>query len=171
MKIKLTDVPAEAGGRILVSGDIAAENFSYHGDEYEFISPLHFEGVLTNNGKELVLTGSAKADFYANCARCLEKTRQSICYDVEEVYVRESETDASDGEMIVITGDEIEPDDVIMSGFYVNAPSKYLCGDDCKGLCPECGANLNKGDCGCDKEQIDPRWEALKKIMDSRNDS
>lgn len=169
MKIKLTDALNEPGGKVSVSGDINTDNFIYHGDEYEFACAPHFNGTLTNNSQELVLAGTVKAEFYAKCARCLEKTRQTLDYGVEEVFVRESGNDDSDA--VIFSGDEIEPDEVIMSGFFVNAPSRYLCSEDCKGLCPECGANLNKGECGCNREYTDPRWDALRKIMDSNKDS
>lgn len=171
MKIKLTELVNAPGSKIDVCGDIIADNICYHGDEYEFSAPVRFEGKLTNNGKELVLEGKATATFYASCARCLEKSIHELEYDVCEAFVREDEANNSDGEEITYSGDVIEPDEVIMSGFYMNAPLKYLCSEDCKGLCLECGQNLNKGDCDCDKEQIDPRWEALKKIMDNNKNS
>ena len=60
--------------------------------------------------------------------------------------------------------------EIAQTGFFMNVPGKFLCSEDCKGLCPQCGADLNEGDCGCDNEVIDPRWEALKKIMDSNQD-
>ena len=53
----------------------------------------------------------------------------------------------------------------------MNLPGRFLCSEDCKGLCPKCGADLNLGDCGCDKEDIDPRWADLQKIMKDMADT
>ena len=52
-----------------------------------------------------------------------------------------------------------------LSSCYFALPSKFLCDDDCKGLCPKCGANLNEGPCEC-KKDIDPRFEALLSLLD-----
>ena len=57
-------------------------------------------------------------------------------------------------------------DEVVISDIILNYPQKYLCKDDCKGLCPECGKNLNEGDCGCNKTQVDSRLEILKQLME-----
>ena len=48
----------------------------------------------------------------------------------------------------------------------MNVEGKYLCSEDCKGLCQHCGADLNEGDCGCSQENIDPRWAALVDIIE-----
>ena len=52
------------------------------------------------------------------------------------------------------------------TNFLMNVEGKYLCSEDCKGLCQHCGADLNEGDCGCSQENIDPRWAALVDIME-----
>ncbi|PYS67386.1 MAG: hypothetical protein DMF69_23170, partial [Acidobacteria bacterium] len=47
-------------------------------------------------------------------------------------------------------------------------PSRSLCTENCKGFCPTCGADKNAGDCGCDEKDIDPRWAALKNLVDGK---
>ena len=46
-------------------------------------------------------------------------------------------------------------------------PMRFLCSEDCKGLCPLCGANLNRGPCACGDREQDPRWEPLKKLLNN----
>ena len=61
---------------------------------------------------------------------------------------------------------KIDIDDIVANNFLMNVEGKYLCSEDCKGLCQHCGADLNEGDCGCSQENIDPRWAALVDIME-----
>ena len=60
----------------------------------------------------------------------------------------------------------VDIDDIVANNFLMNVEGKYLCSEDCKGLCQHCGADLNEGDCGCSQENIDPRWAALVDIME-----
>ncbi len=60
----------------------------------------------------------------------------------------------------------LELDEVVISDIILHYPQKYLCKDDCRGLCPKCGKNLNEGDCGCDRTQVDSRLEILKQLME-----
>ena len=61
---------------------------------------------------------------------------------------------------------KIDIDDIVANNFLMNVEGKYLCSEDCKGLCQHCGADLNEGDCGCSQENIDPRWATLIDIME-----
>lgn len=63
----------------------------------------------------------------------------------------------------------LELDDVVLSDIILSYPQKFLCREDCKGLCQHCGKNLNEGDCGCDQTSVDPRLEILKQLMDESN--
>ncbi|MBQ3225937.1 MAG: DUF177 domain-containing protein, partial [Clostridia bacterium] len=65
----------------------------------------------------------------------------------------------------VFEGHEIELDDIIESNILVNLSLKYLCSDDCKGLCPVCGADRNLTDCSCGQDEIDPRMAGLKNLL------
>ena len=60
----------------------------------------------------------------------------------------------------------VDIDDIVANNFLMNVEGKYLCSEDCKGLCQHCGADLNEGDCGCSQENIDPRWAALVDIIE-----
>ena len=62
----------------------------------------------------------------------------------------------------------LELDEVVRTDLILSYPQKFFCsrGEDCRGLCPKCGKNLNEGDCGCDKTVVDPRLEILKQLME-----
>ena len=76
----------------------------------------------------------------------------------------------TDGEIILFDGYEVDLSEVVRDRFLMNISGRYLCSEDCKGLCPVCGHDLNEGDCGCSGETIDPRWQALADILNQQND-
>jgi uncharacterized protein len=57
-------------------------------------------------------------------------------------------------------------DEIVTEDVFLNLPAKFLCSDDCKGMCFKCGKDLNSGSCSCEKD-IDPRLEALKQLLDN----
>ena len=60
---------------------------------------------------------------------------------------------------------------VLTDSFLMDVSGRYLCSDDCKGLCPHCGTDLNVSECNCENEYIDPRWEKLAEIMKNMSDT
>ncbi len=112
------------------------------------------------------------------CTRCLEGYRQELDIAVDEFYRRPGMGALSaDGRQL--PGPEVQEEDeyvieegVIDLNVLVNdavllaLPMKRLCREDCKGLCQYCGSDLNRGDCGCVAEDIDPRMEVLKTLLE-----
>jgi len=64
----------------------------------------------------------------------------------------------------VFDGEAIDVDEIVKEQIVLAVPTRMLCREDCKGICPECGADRNKGDCNCATNDIDPRWAALKDL-------
>ena len=126
--------------------------------------------TFTNAGSgKAVAQGSVSVKLMAACDRCL--TEVPVAMDL----VFERQIVSPDAE-----ADEEELDDLdFMEGYYLNAdtlvrdeilggwPAKILCKEDCKGICPKCGQDLNKGDCGCDTFVPDPRMAAIQDIFNA----
>ena len=72
----------------------------------------------------------------------------------------------NEGDYIEAPDFTVELDAPVTADILLELPSKHLCKEDCKGLCPKCGKNLNMGDCGCDLRETDPRLEILKSLLD-----
>ena len=70
-----------------------------------------------------------------------------------------------DPELFLLQGDEIDLDEILSTCFILDMDSKFLCKEDCKGLCPDCGKNLNLGPCEC-RKKIDPRFAVLEQLLD-----
>lgn len=120
-------------------------------------------GKIANSGGVLVLEAKVEAEVKTLCARCLKEIILPVRFDFGETLVLSGqETDADADSVIFFEGKEIDVGEIVINNLLLNISSKYLCRDDCKGICPKCGKNLNEGSCDCDFFEIDPRWEKLK---------
>jgi uncharacterized protein len=147
--------PAE-WGEVLESGHLEA--------------PVRLVADITRKGQDLYLKGKATVRAVLECARCLEEFQCDleasialwimIREDVEEIGPEEREN------VVEVRGGTVYADltDHVRTELLLQVPLKQLCKPDCKGLCPKCGTDLNKGQCTCKKEIKDSRWEALKDL-------
>jgi len=145
------------------------------------ITPLrasgHVEVVEEHHGKHLIikdirLRGKLSAGLELQCARCLEPVKRDVTREFELLY-RPLGADAGRDELSVTDaeaeigyyqGEGIELEDVLREQVLLALPLKVTCAEDCRGLCPHCGKNLNQEQCSCAVALQDPRWAALKDI-------
>lgn len=123
-------------------------------DQYDFAAPLTWQVDIANTGDALLVTGTVEGEAQTACARCLDEFPFSIMGDIEGYFLLDAEgatpEDRDDDEFDVLPDDkviDIEP--LIRAALLLEFPLVPLCDDDCKGLCPQCGASLNEGPCGC----------------------
>ena len=153
------------------------------GDEVRQRSPLKTAGraelVEERHGKhkiikDISLRGQLSAGFEMSCARCLDPVAQEVRRDFELLY-RPLGVDAGRDELSVTDaeaeigyyqGEGLLLEDVLREQVLLALPLKVTCREDCKGLCPHCGKNLNQEQCSCAVPLEDPRWSALKEIRD-----
>ena len=116
--------------------------------------------------QESRLTIEAKAQFSmeVTCDRCAEDIRPEFTVDIEHGLVASLNHEDND-DYILIEDMKLDVRQLTLEDIYLALPGKFLCKEDCEGLCPECGANLNESSCDC-KKPIDPRLEALKKFLE-----
>jgi uncharacterized protein len=151
------------------------------GPDVRQLSTLKMEGhadlVEEHHGKhktlqDIRLSGKLATRLEVNCARCLEPVQHDVARSFELLYrpqgsdARAEELSVTDAEAEIgyYRGDGIELEDVLREQVLLAVPIKSLCREDCRGLCPHCGRNLNQEKCSCSEEVEDPRWEALKEI-------
>ena len=80
--------------------------------------------------------------------------------------MRELNTDSTDTEEYVVCEEGVlDLTELVRTDFLLELPTKVLCREDCQGLCPQCGKNLNFDSCQCKKQSIDPRWEVLSEMF------
>ena len=93
------------------------------------------------------------------------RASRKMKYKFTHKLARTLETDGND-DYIETPDFVLDLDETVISDVLLSLPQKNLCKEDCKGLCSQCGHNLNEGECDCDKKQVDPRLEILKQLMD-----
>ena len=165
MKVDLSSVIKVTGAEVKLSSTVGFGDAEFLGETYRFIEPLKVEGRVYNNGQSLTLEANVSGRMVTECARCLDEVEADVEFSVHELLSQREEGADEDEDIILFDGYEIELDDIIADHFLMNISGRYLCSDDCKGLCPVCGQNLNHGECDCDNEYIDPRWQALADII------
>jgi len=122
--------------------------------------------------RDIRIKGHLSTQLELACARCLEPVMLDVKRDFELLY-RPQGTDAGREELSVTAaeaevsyyeGEGLPLEDVLREQILLAVPLKAICREDCKGLCPHCGKNLNSGQCSCAEPMEDPRWNALKEI-------
>lgn len=123
--------------------------------------------VTSTGSKKYLVTGSGCVTLSIPCGRCLEEVECVIEIEVEREldFNLEEGSDERIEEMSYINGYHLDVDQLVGSEILINLPYRVLCKEDCKGLCFKCGSNLNKGECGCNREQLDPRMSVIQDIF------
>lgn len=130
-----------------------------------FITPVHVVGNIKAFASSAELHVTVSYAFSMPCNRCLVETRKEFSHSISHVLVNKLNDEEDFDDYIVVEGETLDLDELIYSDIILLIPQKYLCSEDCKGLCPTCGKNLNEGECACSKQQIDPRLEALRQLL------
>lgn len=171
MTVDLSDVIKITGAKVELDSNIEIDGMEFLGESYDFDKPLKIKGEIYNNGQTLTFNANVSGTMITECSRCLEEIEVPISFDINEVLEKSSSGAEKFGDVILFEGHSIEIDDIVASNFLMSISGNYLCKEDCKGLCFVCGHNLNDGDCGCDREVVDPRWQALADILNRQDDA
>lgn len=127
--------------------------------------PVKIKGAAKNRAGVVFIELTAEYTISAPCDRCAADIERKESLPLTYVVVQE--TEGEDTEDFVVAEDQkVDLDPLVRDDIVIRYPSKLLCSPDCKGLCPNCGKNLNEGNCDCAKEQTDPRLDALKAFFD-----
>lgn len=113
-----------------------------------FCSPLHLKGRLFNRAGVVYIKYSVDFNLLIACDRCLKEFERGYQFDFEHIVVPSLSNDDND-DYIVADDESIDLNEIAVSDSILQLPSKFLCSDDCKGLCMVCGCNLNESDCDC----------------------
>jgi len=139
------------------------DSINYKGDILKFIEPISFNGVARNVGESIEIKGVVKSNILTQCYRCLEDTKLELELEYLEEFTKK---DISDDNTHYYSDDTIELNETVLATIILNLPMKFLCKDDCKGLCPVCGTNLNIQECNCIDDNVDPRLSILKTLLE-----
>ena len=141
---------------------------------YDIVAPVELEFDIHKDHDKFRLDGHLRTELELPCSRCLEPYRLAVDADFDQRYFPASaastdpdrEVQEDDLETSYYSDDQIDLGELMREQFYLALPMKPLCRDDCRGLCPQCGTNLNTGTCDCSPVWEDPRLAALKAIKE-----
>ncbi len=166
MRLDLRDIIHIPGARKEFSYALDLSGFTLYG-EHPFDRPVQVSGTVRNMAGALQLKGTAETVLDTRCDRCLKPLAVDVHVPVETLLAEElANEDSEDSDDIVLLDKgTVDLDELFTTACVLSLESKHLCREDCKGLCPTCGKDLNEGPCGCGKE-TDPRLAVLAKLLD-----
>ncbi len=141
-------------------------------ERVKLTAPATVNGKVRLSGNEVFVNGHFDTRAQVECDRCLKPIELPVSADFELEYITGSEYESTavaeltEAEMsvAVFDGEALDVDEIVKEQILLAVPTRVLCGEDCKGICPECGVDRNTGECNCETKEIDPRWAALKNL-------
>ena len=142
-------------------------------DSYHLKGPISYKISITNTGDAFLFAGTATAEAITACSRCLEEMDINLQASVDAFYLIEKPDNYKDEEInefeILPEDHNIDLGEIIIATLIVDAPEKPLCDEDCKGLCSQCGTNLNLEPCNCSNSN--PKNSAFDVLKDFKVES
>jgi uncharacterized protein len=149
-------------------------------EDYRVLSPVVLEATVSRSRTKVAIAGQAATTLELSCSRCLEGFAVPVATSFDLTYLPSDQAPSGSGEVEV--GDEdintayyqdgrIDLAELIHEQLYLVLPMKPLCKDDCRGLCPVCGANRNTTACTCEVTWTDPRLAGLKALLNENDDA
>jgi len=149
--------------------DLTAEvpPFELRGENVIFTDPVKACLVANNTGSAIVVEGEVSGRLKLTCSRCLEVFNYAFEVPVNETYTHMPESVG--GDVVPFSGNVIDITPEVVRSIILSLPMKAVCSEDCRGLCPRCGCDLNKDRCNCENEDIDPRLSVFEGLLEKFN--
>ena len=149
--------------RLPIDTELDFSQVEYQG-ECPFPVPVRVTGAVTARAGVVQLSARAVFEFHGHCDRCLTPFVHAYDIPLEHTLVTTLENEDND-DYILLEQYRLDLDDLVMADILLELPYKSLCREDCRGLCPLCGKDLNEGLCGCNRQSVDPRLEVLRQLL------
>lgn len=152
---------------VVVDENLPATDDVWEASDPKPIGGMHVTGRLSAAGPgRFYWHGKIEGDVALECSRCLENTTAHVSDESHLIFVERGDEDIDDPDVFVLDPKDPELDlrPALREEWLLVAPTFALCREDCRGLCPRCGADLNDGPHDCAQPEVDPRWEALTKL-------
>ena len=165
MLLELIGILNKNGATMNFDQRLQFDDLEFNGVAYHFALPMHCVGTVENISGSIELRARVEGKAQTSCARCGKPLEVAVSYDfVERICSGEAEAGDED-DVTVIEGSAVNLSDVALNHFLMQAPMRYLCKPDCKGLCQYCGADRNVIECDCADKKTDPRMEVLDQLF------
>ena len=174
MKINIGEIPEE-GLRLHWEEREETLNTVLKKDRREIrvIRPVDCHLFIQRKAAKVSVDGYMETGVSFVCSLCLKRFERDVHWDIhytlipEERFIEDKERELTPEELdtAFLSGDTIDTTDILTEQFFLEMPIRFLCREDCKGLCPGCGVDLNEGECACPKERpIDPRLAKIREL-------
>lgn len=136
--------------------------------------PVRFEGITARGeffgtGEKVSLRGEITSTVASRCAKCLEPVALEIRAEMDALFA--CQPDPEDPDLYTFEGSKVDLTDAVQDALLLELPYRFLCSEDCKGLCPNCGVNLNLGTCTCQEgANVTNPFSALKAIVQNNEE-
>ena len=164
MKLDLKPLAQQPGGVLPFALQLDLSDVEWNGAK-PFAQPVHVEGQVRNRAGALELKAWLDTVLSLICDRCAKPFQREKAVEYETLLAFELANGESDDIVELSQDGELELDELMLEVFLLEMDTKNLCSQDCKGLCPGCGADLNTEQCRC-KREIDPRWAKLAQLLE-----
>ena len=163
MKVDLSELFDNPGRAQDFSGEVDLADVKRHGDRL-FEGPVRIAGRAQNRAG--IVSIGYQADFVlgAVCDRCLTPLSRPQHLEFTHTAVLSLNREDND-EYIVVSDGQLDLAELATADILLELPTSIVCDENCKGLCPICGKNLNEGACGCDRTERDPRLDKLRELL------
>jgi len=183
----LRSIPADEGildVSPVFAGDVSVISFDrtfaldYSFDDVKAGENVHVTGSVADNSGYMHIDFVLTASYKASCARCLKETDETLRLSQSFPVTTDPEKEEGDSEYVVASKENpslkaaysIDLRTLCYECIITSIPSRHLCSENCRGLCPKCGADLNEGECGCSKAEPDPRLSGLSDFFSKKQD-
>ncbi len=170
MRLDLRDIIHIPGAAKDFSGELDLSQVELFGEK-PFDRPVAISGTVRNMAGALELSGVARSTLDTRCDRCLKEIAVELDLPVKTLLAEElaNADDPDSDDIVLLDNGQADLDEIFTTACILSLDSKRLCREDCKGLCPTCGKDLNDGPCACGKA-LDPRLAVLAKLLDKPQD-
>ena len=134
---------------------------------YPISTPVRITGEILSRTGIVTLSAEITVEYSATCDRCGEWAVNKYDIPVNYVLVTELAGEDDNDDILLLNDMKLDIEELTESEVVLNIPTKHLCREDCQGICQNCGKNLNEGPCGCVSEEIDPRLQVLKDLLEN----
>ena len=160
------------GKPLRVEREFPVDNFELQSAVLQLVSPVQAEAEIRVSGDRVRVAGELVTEVDLTCCRCLSILRRSfkkgfkLDYrpDPESISIHEESLDYSELEIGFYHQDRLDLRDVLGEQILLELPTNPVCQSTCKGLCDQCGKNLNRGQCSCERQVFDPRLAVLHEL-------
>jgi len=149
-----------------LQGEVILEPIHVGDVTFTFTRPVQYEVTLLGAVESVVITGTVSGNAITECSRCLKPFELGLTGEVDAYLVREDESSADEDDVEVMSGDTIDLQVYLVAALALGTSFAPVHSEDCAGICPVCGSDLNNGVCECDPSELESPFSAIQDFFD-----